>query len=411
MVTSAEQGRRLRILFVDDETSMLTALQNLLYRDRKRWDLVFAVGGEQAIKELERASFDVVVSDMRMPGVDGAALLELIKAKYPETARIVLSGHAERGAVMRAIPVAQQYIAKPCDADALRRAIERVAQLHDVLNDQNIRATIGRLTELPSVPQTYMLLTRAASRPTATLKEFAEIVEQDTAMVIKVLQLVNSAYFGVAQRVTSIQNAISYLGIELIKALALNVGTFAMAGDVKMPPGWSLEQLQQHALTVAQLAKRLVKTASNANEAFTAALVHDVGHVIMAKGVPEKFERAVLEAQHSGRAQQELELEVMGVTHAEVGAYLLGTWGLPHSIVESVAHHHHPMTLVGEPTDLLLALHVADAVATGPDTFEQRLDPALRREPRYATDFERWRALISPQPQPQAHAEPAAGTG
>src|SRR6266545_6839404 len=112
-----------RILFVDDEPAILKGLQNLLFRDRPRWEMVFANSGELAVRELAKAPFDVVVSDIRMPGMDGATLLNHVKDRYPTTARIMLSGHAEREAIVRALPALQQLLSKPCNAQTLRRAI------------------------------------------------------------------------------------------------------------------------------------------------------------------------------------------------------------------------------------------------------------------------------------------------
>ncbi|HMG23584.1 MAG TPA: response regulator, partial [Kofleriaceae bacterium] len=114
-----------RILFVDDEPAILAGLQNLLYKDRKRWDMVFALGGQLALDEIRKESFDIVVSDMRMPGVDGATLLNTVKDECPATVRIMLSGHADREAIVRALPALHQLLSKPCDAATLRGAIER----------------------------------------------------------------------------------------------------------------------------------------------------------------------------------------------------------------------------------------------------------------------------------------------
>src|SRR5262249_35044517 len=157
-----------------------------------------ATGATEALAELKIAPVDIVISDMRMPGLDGASLLAKIKEDYPATARLILSGHAERDAILRALPVAHQFLSKPCDATVLRTAIERTCDLHRLLEDEAIRQVVGRLDRLPSVPQTYVELTEAASRPGASTSDFATIIERDPAMSAKVLQLVNSAYFGVA---------------------------------------------------------------------------------------------------------------------------------------------------------------------------------------------------------------------
>src|SRR6266536_3212162 len=174
-----------RVLFIDDDPSLLDGLRNVLRRQRKEWDMVFSVGGEAALAELEREPADVVVSDMRMPGMDGAELLERVKELYPSTARIVLSGHAELEAAVRALPVAHQYLSKPFDADQLISVINRTTSLHDHLNDPSLRGMIAGLDRLPSVPQVYLEITRAAAQPNATLNHITDIVERDPALVAK----------------------------------------------------------------------------------------------------------------------------------------------------------------------------------------------------------------------------------
>jgi len=218
---------RAGVLFVDDEAAVLDGLRDLLRRDCSRYDMVFAQGGQQALAELAKRPFQVVVSDMRMPGMDGAELLGRVKEEFPRTTRIVLSGHAEREAVLRAMPVAHQFLSKPCDAAVLRIAIERTCGLQGLLANEALQATIGALTTLPSVPQAYAELVQAAADPAMGARDLAELVQRDPAMGAKVLQLANSAFFGRAPRVTSLQEALSFLGVELVKGVALTANIFA----------------------------------------------------------------------------------------------------------------------------------------------------------------------------------------
>lgn len=385
-----------RILFVDDEPQILDGLRDLLRKQRKQWDMVFALGGEAALAELDRGRFDVVVSDMRMPGMDGAALLQKIKEQYPTTARIILSGHAEREAVVNALPVAHQFLSKPCDAGVLRTVVERACGLQALLQDDNVRSVIGKVDRLPSAPRTYWALTQAATRPEVGVADLAKIVEQDPAMATKVLQLVNSSYFGLAQRQTSVQQAVAYLGVELLKALTLTAHVFvsaATAGVLEL----SLDVLQQHSMLAARIAKRLLADKKRAAEAFTAALVHDIGKIVLAMGVPDRFGEALRSARKTARPDHIVEKELLGVTHAEVGAYLLGLWGLPLSIVEAVAYHHQPELVA--PTDSVVAVHVANALSHGsvdapPDpSAGGRLNVAFVESSVFGSELPRWRAL------------------
>jgi HD-like signal output (HDOD) protein len=349
-----------RILFVDDEVNVLDGLRNVLRKQRREWDMVFANGGEAALVELDKGPFDVIVSDMRMPGMDGAQLLQAVKDRYPGTARIVLSGHAEREAVLRTLPVAHQYLSKPCDEEQLRSVITRTCNLQALLQDETIRRAIGHFDALPSAPQVYWEITAAADRLNTTLVDISAIVERDPALVAKVLQLVNSAYFGLAHRVTSIGHAVQYLGLDLIKGLALTERVFA--GATVAIDGFSVEALQKHSVLAARVAKKATAGSPKADEVFAAAIVHDIGQILLACGFPDRFGDAVRIARERGEPLHVVEREVFGTTHAEVGAFLLGMWGLPFTLVEAVAYHHRPELVTAGDREVLVAVHIAEAL-------------------------------------------------
>ncbi|NOU31850.1 MAG: HDOD domain-containing protein [Polyangiaceae bacterium] len=381
-----------RILFVDDEPQLLDGLRDLLSKQRKQWDMVFALGGQAALVECARAPFDVVVSDIRMPGMDGVALLTQIKQRYPATARIVLSGHAERDATVKALPVAHQFLSKPCEADTLRTVVDRACRLQRLLHDEAVRRVVGHLDRLPSVPRTYWELTQAAAAPDVGMADLGKIVEKDAAMTVKVLQLVNSSYFGLPRKQSSVQQAVSYLGIELLKSLVLSAHVFATA--TPKVEAFSMNRLQEESVLTARIAKRILGDDASAMEAYTAALVHEVGQIVLAISVPDRFGNALC-VSGAGRALHLAEQDALGVTHAEVGAYLLGLWGLPLSIVEAVAYHHAPHLVPA--SELTTVLHVADAYAqqAGADdpTLGGRLDVDFLETSCFASELPRWRLL------------------
>ncbi len=351
-----------RILFVDDEQAVLEGLRGMLHRQRRLWDMTFTQDPRAALDELGRAPFDVVVADMRMPGMDGAELLGQVKERYPAVARLVLSGHADHATVARALPVAQQYLSKPCDGDVLLRVIERVCELQGLVAGTAVREIVGRMDRLPSIPATYFSLTRSIEDPTARTDEIARIVQTDPAMCAKVLQMVNSAYFGLSRPMSSVAHAISYLGLDLLKGLALTLNVFA-ATKRRTPAGLSFEKVQQRSILTARLAKQMLRDPAEAETAFTAGLVHGVGTIILALTMPDRFAEVVRRVRDTGAPAHVVERELLGATHAEVGGYLLGVWGLPLPIVEAVAYHHAlPATQRGR-MDAPLAVHVGDALA------------------------------------------------
>jgi HD-like signal output (HDOD) protein len=388
-----------RVLFVDRERKPADDLSEVLRRHRRQWEVVVAVTGEAATAELAKAAFDVIVVSTALPGTSGVALLEKVKEQHPATIRIALTSPAERGATNGALAVAHRCLSKPCDADALRTAIERTYELHGFLDDPAIRAVVGKMSRLPSVPRTYREIIRLTSERDASIAEIGRVVQQDPAMTAKILQLVNSAYFGLAQPMTSINQAVTYLGVELLKGLVLTADVFASAESAGMG-GLSLVRLQRYALQAARLARMFLDDPKQGEEAFTASLVRDVGTIVLASGLPEPYREIAREVRRVRRPVQEVELERLGVTHAEIGAYLLGMWGLPWTIVEAVAYHHQPRAKRDGRHDVLAAVHVADALleaawATENDSPPTEIDVAFIEEAGFASELPHWRALAA----------------
>jgi HD-like signal output (HDOD) protein len=384
-----------RILFVDDDASVLDAFKNILRKRRNEWDMVFVVGGLAALAELEKGSFDVVVTDMRMPGMDGAALLTRVRDCYPATARIVLSGQADRDAIVRALPVTHQFLNKPCDAATLRNVVERTCNLQTLLQNDATRSVTGKLNHLPSPPATYLRLTEAMADPKVSSKAVGAIVEEDPAMSAKILQLVNSAYFGLSRTATSVAQAVSYLGMELLRALTLSTHVFS-SGEGAGLSRVTLDEIQRTSLATATVAKRMLKNRELANEAFTAGVVHDVGRIVLALAMPQYFQEIGALSGCGERPVHELEQERLGVTHAEVGAYLLGVWGLPFSIVETTAFHHQPSNAGVETPDVLAAVHLADAVVASVSRAQPlRVDLPFLERCGLAGELEAWQATAT----------------
>jgi HD-like signal output (HDOD) protein len=350
-----------RILFVDDQPEILSAHRAAMKKYRGQVDTIFEVTPEAALQILREMHVDVVVSDMHMPRKNGPALLAVIKELHPDVVRIMLCPPLETDSVLLALPVSHQVLAKPLDADVLWNAIERIYRLRALLTD-TLRKKIGGLKQLPSVPTVYMDMMAAMARPDMAMVKIARIIEQDAAMATKTLQLVNSVCFGLPKSVTSIDQAVSYLGMDLVRDLSLTINIFSALEPTASRAGFSFTGEQEHALIVAKVARRLVSGRRAAQNAFTASLLHDVGKLVLAVCMPEQFKQVMHICSATGRPSHEVESEMLGMTHAEVGAYLLGLWGLPYSIVEAVAYHHNPSGALERTFDTPTAVSVANAL-------------------------------------------------
>jgi HD-like signal output (HDOD) protein/CheY-like chemotaxis protein len=360
-----------RVLFVDDESKILDGIGRMLRADRKRWDMHFASSGEAALQAFDEGSFDVVISDLRMPGMDGATLLGHIRDRFPDTARIILSGYSEAALATRAVSVAHSFLAKPCGASELQSTIERVCAQQDMLCTPELRRIVGTVGELPSLSATYIHLRQAVSDPSTSITQVADIIQLDVAMSAKVLQLSNSAFFGVAQRVTSLSSAVSYLGMETIKNLALASEAFRVFVPGSHVPRSVCESMQRHALRTAAIAAKLPLERQTRDIAAMAALLHDIGGLFLASSMPDEFCSLRARASERGCKPFEAEEELLGTSHAEIGAYLLGLWGLPILAVEAIANHHHPTRIPHSGFDCTAAVYVADFLAHEMDDHPQ----------------------------------------
>lgn len=354
-----------RILFVDDEPMILAGLRRLLRPQRERWDMSFAGSGAEALALLESKPFDAVVTDMRMPAMDGAKLLELVRERYPATIRIVLSGYFESDAAMRAVPVAHQFLAKPCDPEKLHEAIERSCGFAGMLPDAALRRIVGAVGRLPTLPRTTALLTEALEKPDVPLSEIGRIVEHDVGITAKLLQLVNSAFFCLPYHVTSVRRAVSCLGLDTLKHLVLSVELFHTLQPRYPIAGFSMESFEEHSHLAARIAARLPGPEPVVSAGVVASVLHDAGKLVLASRLPEEFERALEESRARQLPLHIVEQERMGTTHAEIGAYLLGLWGLSGALVDAVSRHHRP---VASPADgaglsVLAIAHIADGLA------------------------------------------------
>jgi HD-like signal output (HDOD) protein len=354
-----------RILFVDDEPMILAGLQRLLRAHRHEWDMTFAGSGAEALALFDTKSFDAVVTDMRMPAMDGAKLLELVRERSPGTIRIVLSGYFESETALRAVPVAHQYLAKPCDPRKLREAIERSCGMASLLPDEALRRVVGAIGALPALPRTSVLLAAALEKPDVPLGEIGRIVERDVAITAKLLQLVNSAFFCLPYRVTSVRGAVSYLGLDTLKHLVLSIELFRTMQPRQTIAGFSLTEFEEHSHLTARIAARLPAAEPIVAAGVVASVLHDAGKLVLAAHLPHELEKALATSRIEQRPMHVVELEQMGTTHADIGAYLLGLWGLSGAVVDAVSRHHRPDVSEGGGAglDVLAITHIADGLA------------------------------------------------
>jgi len=344
----------IRIVFVDDEPNVLQAIRRSMNSMKAEWSMEFAASGPAALQMLAKSPADVIVSDMRMPGMDGWQLLTEVKRLYPQTVCLILSGQADPNSIMRSIGVAHQYLAKPCESATLKAAIAQTQVLRNLLSSERLAALVGHVGTLPSAPVAFQEILSCLQQPTASVADAARIVSRDVAMTANIMKVVNSAFFGARQAITSADRAVAYLGLDTLGALIVGHSVFK-GGASNCLPGFSLERLWQHSVQTAIAARTIARhenqSAARADEAFLAGVLHDVGKVVYAT-------RSA--AANDPAASSDDTVAQMEAHHAEVGAYLLGLWGFPNSIVEAVAFHHAPSHACVDGLGLAGLIHVAN---------------------------------------------------
>ena len=353
------------VLFVDDEPRVLDGLRRMLYGMRREWQMDFAEGGVKALDLLAAHPYDVVVSDMRMPGMEGSELLREVMLRYPATVRIVLSGQCDRQTVLRAVEPTHQFLTKPCDPESLKRALIRAFQRRDQLTEEWHKELVSRVVSVPSLPALHDELLNELQSPGASLRRVAEIVATDIGMTAKIMQLISTSFFGTPQRLADPVEAVRLFDLDTLRALALSTGVFSPFSA----SGWSLsllERLSEHGRTVAATAKAITEAeggdASQAEDAHLAGLLHDIGLVVLLQHTPLRA-AAVLQTSREkqiplGQAEKLNEHE----THAEIGGYLMALWGLPEPIIEAITFHHAPRDAGSTGFAPLTAVHVATAL-------------------------------------------------
>ncbi|MEA2242270.1 MAG: hypothetical protein QOD24_1826 [Solirubrobacteraceae bacterium] len=349
------------IVFVDDDPNVLDGLRDALRPRRDEWRMTFVIGADAALSVLHREPIDVVVSDLQMPGMNGTALLAAIARIQPDAVRIVLSGHTDPKAIGRAVVVAHRILAKPSTIADIAAVIERSCVLLDVTGEARL-IHAARISELPSAPTIYFELMQQLGSSDVSAAQLAAVLEHDIAMSAKVLQLANSAYFARRQPVSSLRDAVTLLGHNTLRSLVLSAEAYGKFPIVTSIPGFSLEALQNRSLRVGRLAHKLSQGNPKADDAFAAGLLLDIGLLVLAAHEPAYLTEVLLAAEREGRPMHEIELDRHGITHAEVGAHLLALWGLPHTIVEAVAHHHRPLRSPIPALDSVAVTHIADAL-------------------------------------------------
>ena len=388
-----------RVLCVGEDQALWRELRDPASGFSSQWRAEFAQTGPEARARAEQGNFDAVVADVQLFDMSGVDLLDEIMRRQPNAFRIVVSEHGDLESTVRCIGKAHHHLLKPCDAMMLLNALNQGLSAPVWTPGPNVQQLIGKMRWVPSPPNLYFRVALEMESPSASVERIGQIIGEDPPITAKVLQLANSAVFGLQIQVNQPAEAVAYLGLEATRTLVLLAHTFSEFDGLPRV-GFSVEELWYHSVLVGQFAREIALLEQQESEpgeqAYSAGLLHDLGKILFAANVPTPFGEAVTAARQESRNLHELETQILGANHAEIGACLLAIWGLPSAIIEAVALHHQPRAASFKAFGPLTAVHAADAFAhqsapDHPQTLPLELDQTYLQEIGLAQRAEFWR--------------------
>jgi HD-like signal output (HDOD) protein len=355
-----------QICFVGFGEAELEALQPSLAALAGVWDCVFSPDAASALDALAAAPCDAMVANLIPGGINDSELLQQAAIRHSRTLRFVLGDVADRELIVNCMGSAHQFMSRPWKPAELVSIIERSLALDAWLSSDKLRSFVPRLGKLPSLPATYFEVLKRSESPNSSVESIAEVIARDPALTARLLQMVNSPACGLPEKITNPAEAVAGLGLETVKSLVLCLQLFAQAAPVK-GASFSLDQLWHHSFSVAKLAARIVHrciaSERMASEAYTAGLLHNIGQIVLATNLSKEYSAVVEAARKRKCPLQDVEMDQLGVTSNQVGAYLLGLWGLPLPLVEAVALYHVPASATSLEFTVLTVVHIANVLA------------------------------------------------
>ncbi len=334
-----------RVLFVDDDSSVLNVIRDTLFQTE--FEIITAQSAHEAIELIEQEHIDLIISDIRMPGMDGIQLLETVKKKWPSIIRVMLCAYNDESTALQSLTngLVTTYFPKPWDTTELKDDIIRLLKIHKTFKNEKMMNLMNRLERLPSLPMLYQYFMNAFHRE-ATFEEFADIIKQDVAVATKILHIANSAFYRrLGEPTASIEHAIMTMGLNAVKNIVLAV-TLSTQKPLTNQQVQHFQDIINHSSIVNKYIQLFykIKFLKPINSKFNSVgITHDIGKIILLQYFPERFEKI---KQHQVQNPYmtfydcELDLGYAGNTHTEIGAFLLNLWNLPQISIEVALFHH-----------------------------------------------------------------------
>ena len=417
-----------RVVIVDGDPLHIASFSRNLIRLCPDWELTFFPGSAEALKHLAANPCDVLVSDMALPDSTGSQLLNEIGKIYPQVLRFIMADSFDKDLVMKCVLGSNHFLPKPCEPEAVRKAVDRAVTLETWLSDDAIKSLVVRIRTFPSIPSLYFEVLKELRSSDTSAQRVGDIISKDLAMSTKVLQVLNSAYYAIPRQITDPTEAVNMLGFEMVKSLVLCIQVFSQFDKVK-PYYFSIDKLWRHSTAVAHAARLIARFeklgAEVADEVYTAGLLHDIGKLVLVSNFSDEYQQVQERVRKEGIPIWDAEKQVFHASHAEIGAYLIGLWGMPLPLAEAAYLHHSPRRMgTSAPTTVAL-VHAANVIVSENEIdvgqFIPEIDEAFLARVEFGERTQAWRDLIAgkepekakprtSQPQTWTRPQPPAPT-
>jgi HD-like signal output (HDOD) protein/CheY-like chemotaxis protein len=354
-----------RVLLVGEQQPLWREFIAYSTANGDEWVPQVAPTGGEALTMAAFEAFDAIVAEAQLAGTHGVELLDELMRLRPDAIRIVLSDLSDPASTLQCVGKVHRHLVLPCDAMTLNQALEQAVTADTWLPDPAVQKLLPQMRWVPSPPEVYFEVMSEMQSDDASVEKIGELISRDPAISAKLLQLANSAVFGLQLQVVQPAEAVAYVGLETTRSLLLLAHTFASFENLHAD-GFKMEALWRHSAATGRLARIIANEENSgpdiADQSFTAGLLHDIGKLLFAANLPKEFSRALQVAQEKGCRPWEAEMEILGTCHGQLGGALLSIWGLPLTVVEAIALHHLPGCRVDAPFGALTAVHVADVI-------------------------------------------------
>lgn len=333
------------VLIVDKENKINNVLASRANELNEVYNFHLVEDASKVFEAINKSEIEIVVSNLSLDDRNEIETLTKIKDEYPHIFIVVIASAENKLSVNDIYRFAHQILSEPCNYDGLISSFARRDRMVKYLHDGKLMGLINKVSDLPTIPETYLRLEDELKNDNMSLQRISSILSEDLSFTVKILHIVNSPFFGLKYKINNVLQAVSLLGVNIIKSLVLYHHTFSIS-PIGPKHRKYFEELWVHSNKVGRYAEQILFDTTNneiemMEEAYIAGLLHDIGKVVMlsVNGYPDNI-FSMVEAKNLRYTNAEY--NIYGTSHSEIGAYFLTLWGLPERTANAVYSHNNP---------------------------------------------------------------------